>query len=244
VSFTVKSKSKPPPPKPKADLSVTDSVSPGLVELGQGFTYSLVVKNHGPDTDTNVRLSDGLPKGVSFRSVKVDNGHCSGAKTVKCALGTMAVGATRQIQIAVKGVDIGRQTDAAAVRGAVRDPHLGNNRAHATARVVGPPGISIGPLGPACYHEASTIQITVRVTAPAGIRTVTIEIGGHRAKVFTPGKNAPTHKTLHVAVPGNSLLAGRSYTVAASVVDVLGGRAHTRGHLKLCQSRPKRGFTG
>jgi uncharacterized repeat protein (TIGR01451 family) len=235
----------PPPPKRRADLSITDSVSPGRVEVNQGFTYSLVVKNHGPDADTNVRLADGLPKGVSFKSVKVDSGRCSGAKAgVRCSLGRMRSGSTRHIQIAVTGVKVGRQTDAAAVRGALHEPRLGNNRAHATAVVVGPPGISIGPLGPACYRESSTIQITVTATAPAGIRTLTIQVGGHTVKTYSPGKHPPSHKTLHVAIRGNSLLVGRTYTVAASVVDTLGGRANTNSHFTMCKSSPKRGFTG
>ena len=230
----------------RADLAITDSASPTRLEVGQKFTYTLVVTNRGPDTDGKVRLTDRLPQGVKFVGADLPGaGRCiDSGGTIKCSLGTMTKGFSRTVKVTVRAVTVGRKTDAAHVTGQVRDPNLKNNHAHASARVLAGPTVSIGPLGPACHKESSTITFTVTATASAGIRTIVVKVGGHVVRTYHPSGAAPQHKTLHISVQGSSLLVGRTYPVTASVTDTLGGSDHDRSHLRICRSAPKRGFTG
>jgi uncharacterized repeat protein (TIGR01451 family) len=58
-----------------ADLSVTKSRSPsGAIEAGTNVTYTITVKNNGPNDAGNVALSDSVPVGVSFVSLSAPSG--------------------------------------------------------------------------------------------------------------------------------------------------------------------------
>ena len=59
----------PPPPPPSADLSVVKSVNKNTANVGDTVIYTLVVKNDGPDTATNVVVSDILSPSLNFVSV-------------------------------------------------------------------------------------------------------------------------------------------------------------------------------
>jgi uncharacterized repeat protein (TIGR01451 family) len=243
LSITVKSRKSPA----TADPAITDAVSPTQVETGQSFTWTLTVSNNGPDTDSHVTVTDRLPKGVKFQSVSSGQGHCSDSgQAVSCALGQMASGAGTKIEIKVTGVDVGQQTDAAKVKGAVHDTNTHNNHASATAVVV-PPGkatIGIGKLSAACYAKSSTVNLTVSVKAPAGIKKVVFKLSGHTIRTYTPAGH-PTSKKLHLVIHGPSLVAGRTYTLGAFVLDTLGRQTHDTANFTICKTtKPKRGFTG
>ena len=51
-----------------ADLSVSISDSPDPVATGATLTYSIRVRNTGPDPATNAVLTDSIPSGVTFVS--------------------------------------------------------------------------------------------------------------------------------------------------------------------------------
>ncbi|HOP50162.1 MAG TPA: choice-of-anchor A family protein [Ignavibacteriales bacterium] len=51
-----------------ADLQISKSVNKNNPNNGDNITYTVSVKNNGPDKATNVKISDVLPKGVIFNS--------------------------------------------------------------------------------------------------------------------------------------------------------------------------------
>ncbi|PKL58205.1 MAG: hypothetical protein CVV34_03530, partial [Methanomicrobiales archaeon HGW-Methanomicrobiales-5] len=51
-----------------ADLNVTKTASVDEIELGEQFSYEIVVTNNGPSTAENVITTDTLPSGVTFVS--------------------------------------------------------------------------------------------------------------------------------------------------------------------------------
>ena len=62
-----------------ADLSITNTASLNLVSLGLPLTYKVTVVNQGPDTATNVVVTDNLPAGVKFVSCAATSGGiCAG----------------------------------------------------------------------------------------------------------------------------------------------------------------------
>src|SRR5262249_47067304 len=57
----------PTPPAPTVvDLAIVKTASPTSLLQGGNTTYTLTVTNNGPVSDTNVKVADSLPVGVSF----------------------------------------------------------------------------------------------------------------------------------------------------------------------------------
>jgi uncharacterized repeat protein (TIGR01451 family) len=73
------------------DLGVTQVALPDPVRVGDNVTYTLKVTNKGPDTATNVVLTDLLPANVALVSAS-PIGSCSGTTTITCTLGNLAKG--------------------------------------------------------------------------------------------------------------------------------------------------------
>src|SRR5262245_36696629 len=51
---------------PSADLSITNTTLPNPATLGKNLTYGMNIINNGPETATNVRVTDALPAGVTL----------------------------------------------------------------------------------------------------------------------------------------------------------------------------------
>ncbi len=117
---------------PEADLALTLTANPHPVLVGQVLTYTLNVANAGPFDATGVTLSDLLPDGVTLVSVQPSQGSCTGAATLSCSLGTVAVGGDASIVIQVIPNQPGNITDSASVTGDLSDPDLTNNNAAVT----------------------------------------------------------------------------------------------------------------
>ncbi|MGB7589039.1 MAG: hypothetical protein WBM00_10060 [Solirubrobacterales bacterium] len=137
-----------PAPSGSADLSLTKSDSPDPVATGGALAYSIQVVNAGPDTATNVIVTDNLPKGVSFVSAAATQGSCvaNGKKNpqkVTCALGTLApnVGPAYNptpITITIRVLappKAGTISNTASVTSDLKDPNSKNNSATATTQV-------------------------------------------------------------------------------------------------------------
>ena len=100
VTITAGPPPPPPPPPvppvvqatPQIDLSITKTDRPDPVFVGARLTYTLTVRNLGPDTATDVRVADALPAATTFVSVASSQGTCTGGNIVRCSLGTIANG--------------------------------------------------------------------------------------------------------------------------------------------------------
>jgi uncharacterized repeat protein (TIGR01451 family) len=87
-------------PGPVADLRLQGSVSHSPVSSGDNITFSVNVKNGGPDTATGVTLVDSLPVGIGFVSAVSDHGNCSlAANVITCNLGSLPLGAAANVSI-------------------------------------------------------------------------------------------------------------------------------------------------
>jgi uncharacterized repeat protein (TIGR01451 family) len=117
------------------DLSITKSDAPDPVRVNQDLTYTLTVRNNGPDPVTAVQVSDTLPAGVTHVSTTTTRGTCSGTTTVSCNLGTMPNGATDTITIVVRPTAPGTLSNTATVSSPSHDVNLGNNTSTASTTV-------------------------------------------------------------------------------------------------------------
>ena len=117
----------------RADLSITAAVAADPRAGGQGFTYSLTVRNGGPATATGVQLTDDLPQGIALGQITPSQGSCGGTDPVLCALGTLTSGTAATVTIDVIRTEVMTFPNRAAVNGDQFDPNSGNNFALTSA---------------------------------------------------------------------------------------------------------------
>jgi uncharacterized repeat protein (TIGR01451 family) len=119
----------------QADLRLSLD-APNKVKTGQRLTYTITVKNLGPDTATGVIVTDQLPSGVAFVSAVSLRGTCDQAGgTVSCDLGSLANRKRAVVSIVVTPTTVGSITNTAEVSANELDPNLANNTDVATTRV-------------------------------------------------------------------------------------------------------------
>lgn len=83
----------------QADLSPSISAS---VAKGGRITYSIQVKNNGPERASGVVLADQLPARTTLVSAAASQGTCTGTTALSCNLGVLRSGATATLAIQVK----------------------------------------------------------------------------------------------------------------------------------------------
>jgi uncharacterized repeat protein (TIGR01451 family) len=117
----------------QADVWVTKKPSRQIVTVGQTMFFTIDVSNLGPDTATNVIVTDRLPSGLTFLGSQATQGtydRTSGRWTV----GTLAPGATARLQIQVRVTSAGSITNVATATLDEFDPVLRNNRSTVSFR--------------------------------------------------------------------------------------------------------------
>jgi uncharacterized repeat protein (TIGR01451 family) len=124
-----------------ADLSITKTDRPDPVGVGRRLTYTIKVKNRGPDQATGVTITDQLPAGVRFVSVSSPGGSCShAAGLVTCTYGSpVRVGARGAVTVKIVVVapsTTGPISNTAHVSANETDPVPGNNQDTETTNVV------------------------------------------------------------------------------------------------------------
>ena len=122
---------------PVADLTLSKTDTPDPVLSGHQLTYTLAVHNNGPASAPGVSLSDSLPSGVTFVSATASpSGSCfPSGSTVICALGTIASGATVNVEIKVTAGAPATVTNDATAISTATDPVPANNSSSAVTTV-------------------------------------------------------------------------------------------------------------
>jgi large repetitive protein len=199
---------------PSTDLAIVKT-GPALVAAGGEAAWTLLVTNNGPSTATGVTVADALPAGVTFASATPSQGACAAeGQLVSCALGTLAPGASVQVQVTgrVAG-EIEGQTlvNVAAVRGEQPDPNPDNDRSEVPTRV-GPP-------------DAGNFDLAIDKRLADGARPV---LGGTFAYALTVTNSGPAKAegvTVTDTVPTGLKVRGAS---------TAGGTCTVRGQLVSC----------
>ena len=104
-----------------ADLGVTKTADARTVEPGTAITYSIVVRNDGPDAAPAVTVVDRLPTGLTFVSSSVTVGSFD-AGTGVWTVGDMANGAVATLTLVATADSEGTFTNVATVDSDVFDP--------------------------------------------------------------------------------------------------------------------------
>jgi uncharacterized repeat protein (TIGR01451 family) len=165
TSATVQTTVVPVVPPPQADLSITKT-GPASVNASSTITYTLSVSNAGPNTASNVSVSDTLPGGVTLVSAGGSGWTCVGTTTVTCTLASLAVGGAPNIVISVTGPAEGTTlANSASVSSQTSDPNMTNNTSATVQTAVVPRAdLSITKTGPASANASNTITYTLSVS--------------------------------------------------------------------------------
>jgi uncharacterized repeat protein (TIGR01451 family) len=150
ASVTVQCSSTPPPPPPTVktdefmDVQVAKDAT-AQVQLVNGqatVSYTVRVKNNGPNQAHNVQLVDSAPSGVTFTGITQApvGGGCSltGGVLLQCSLGTLGPGVERVIGLSARVTQTGTYVNCATATGDGKDTNGANNRACASTLVTAP----------------------------------------------------------------------------------------------------------
>ncbi|WP_183342386.1 DUF11 domain-containing protein [Conexibacter arvalis] len=112
-----------------ADLSVVKSATSSPAIPGTNISYQLVVRNDGPDTAVNARVTDALPAGLTF--VSATPGCSANGQDVTCAIGDLPAGNSRTFTVTASvgsALDAGMLENTATTTSDTSDPNRDNNR--------------------------------------------------------------------------------------------------------------------
>jgi uncharacterized repeat protein (TIGR01451 family) len=93
---------------------------------GGKVTYSLLVRNNGPERANGVVLSDQLPKGATLISALTSQGSCATTPALSCNLGLLRSGASVALTVQVKSRSR-TVINTATVSSQAADTNLGND---------------------------------------------------------------------------------------------------------------------
>ena len=194
-----------------ADLALTLTDAPDPVTTAHSLTYTATVRNNGPDTASNVRLTGTLPFAVGFDSATMTSGACSfqivgTSGNITCVVTTLANGATATATILTTVQGTGNYAFTMNVTSEATDGNAVNNSATTTTAVVaGPP-----PVNPGTLALGAT---TVSIGESAGNVTLTVNRTGG-----TDGAVAVSYATAN-----GSASAGSDYTATSGTLDWAAG---------------------
>jgi uncharacterized repeat protein (TIGR01451 family) len=128
---------------PSADLSVSIGAGPNPVHKNKNLTYTITVHNAGASAAAAVLVVDQLPANVQFQSLSGPAGATcvkpavGATGTVKCSLGSLAAGASAQLQIvsAVVAPKCATISDTVQVSSGTFDPDPQDNHATVSTAV-------------------------------------------------------------------------------------------------------------
>ena len=118
-----------------ADVSVSASLDPSQVELGEPTQLTVTVTNEGDTAAANVQLTTQLPDGLDLSDVVPSIGTCDGILSVVCDLGTLGPGDVETVVLDLIPTEIG-DLDLTPTVTSLLDTDTTNNAAPTVLRVV------------------------------------------------------------------------------------------------------------
>ena len=225
-----------PPPSPVGAIHATKLVVHKHVDKanaypGQKLTYTLTVTNDGPETATDVKITDTPTIAFKIVSIHAAQGHCEAAPTITCTPGTLEVGKTAKIKIVTEVKRSGVERNTAIATSAIKllDPQDATSTA--TTKIAPILHVQkIASVPSATTGENVTYRITVNNPTIAAIGSVAVCDTLPRGLLYL---RASPHANVRTAKPCwtiTRLGAGRSkrFTVVANVAPGFRGKLVNR----------------
>jgi uncharacterized repeat protein (TIGR01451 family) len=230
--------------RPQANVTI-HVAGPSTAAAGANVTYTLTVRNLGPQRARGVVVRDRLPAGATFVSATASQGSCSGAAVVTCSLGALRWGGLARVTIVAQAPASGRVVNQATVRSNQRDLAMWNNHA-SLATMVGSSadlGLALhaGPR-PATVGQPLTYTLVVRNRSAVAATNVVLT---HRLPARSTLVSATTSQgACTSAAPVSCVLgtipAGGTAQVTVVVQPTAIGYISTRASVKADQLDPNR----
>ncbi|HYC82196.1 MAG TPA: hypothetical protein VEB65_10445, partial [Solirubrobacterales bacterium] len=165
--------------KRKVDVEITKEQSKATPNAGEPETYTLHVKNNGPSDAKGVVVTDPVPTGTELLGVP-SGCEESPAGTVKCAIGDLALDATRDFTIETRVLPsaTGTIVNKANVTSTTEDTEPDNNEAEVEATVEHLANVVIqksGPEAPVLLGSTFTYTLEVENKGPSDAENVEVD---------------------------------------------------------------------
>ena len=125
-----------------ADLALTKT-GPATANAGEELTYTIKVKNNGPDRATNVIVNDTLPNGLELVSTDPVSPACLGNVTIVCNLGNLDVGQIGIATIVARAMQPGPVNNDATATSDTGDGNPDNNTGGWGTAIEPPPDLGL-----------------------------------------------------------------------------------------------------
>lgn len=208
--------------EPLSDLAITKTAGTASVKPGDEITYSIKAENKGPTIEASAQITDTLPGDLEYIS---SDPTCAGSvpPVIECALGSLADGESKTIQIVAKVLaSSGTIENTAEVGGANPDAELANNSSTATtpiepvsdlAIIKSASAASVNPGDPLTY----TLEVENKGPSTSGPTTVTDDLPVGLSYLSDDGACEAT-KVGEITCPLGSLASGATKTIHVVVV--------------------------
>ncbi|TXI31087.1 MAG: IPTL-CTERM sorting domain-containing protein [Ottowia sp.] len=185
------------------DLALAKAIDKPQIHAGDTATYTLTVTNNGPLASNGAQVMDPLPAGLSF--VSSPDGCVAAGSNVSCAVGALAVNATKTFHVLVQLANPYTGNSPiinTATLDAPGDTNPGNNTGTARTEV---PGAPVDPavaasIAGTVYHDRNDNGIID--PGEEGIAGVTIELLQSGVVVATTTTDANGHYSFTGLMPG------------------------------------------
>ncbi|MFO0907667.1 MAG: SdrD B-like domain-containing protein [Isosphaeraceae bacterium] len=176
----------------RADVVLTQSVDDSSPNVGDLLTFTIVVKNHGPDDAANVVVHDKLPDGLEYVSSSANGGGTYEPVTGLWPIGSLPNGGSVTLQVTARLVQPGAGQNVASLLGDDAtgvDPDSDNNQADA---------------GFTPQQADLVVEATVdhELAGPGDVVTYTVTV------TDLPTGDAATNVVIHVPIPEGTVLSG------------------------------------
>jgi uncharacterized repeat protein (TIGR01451 family) len=122
--------------QPVSELSVSKHVDHLIARVGQRLTYTISVINSGPDSATDVRVTDASRLPLRVLSIHPGQGSCQKGPPITCALGTLPAHGQTTVTIVAVATVAGAHTNTVALMSASWDPDPRISIANARTRIL------------------------------------------------------------------------------------------------------------
>ena len=201
------------PVRASADVQLTQT-GPASVLAGGAVSYTIKVKNAGPDPAAAVAVSDTLPAGLTGATATTTAGTCTIASgQVTCALGTLASGATATVTVSStlsSSTTATSISNTASATSSTDDPNAANNSATVVTTVT---PSSVCTSAGTVYGTQDFIQYAGRTS-----HTVHVQVTADCERDRTTGRIVLKSGSVLVTVDGQVLInAGTSALTLVSI---------------------------
>ncbi|MEU6214932.1 DUF11 domain-containing protein [Streptomyces sp. NPDC047023] len=202
----------------EADLQLTKTAVPASYVVGDQITYTLAVRNNGPDASSGFSVSDAFRAGLSNITTATAGCTVTG-RDLTCTSGALAVGATRNITVTgtVAAGTTGTLVSNACVIGNDEDP-VPNNNCDDVPIPPATPDLSIEKTGPSSYVPGGpiTFSFVIRNTGRVNAATYTVTDTIPAGVTITNPPAGCTVSGQTLTCTGTNLAAGATRTITVS----------------------------